>query len=62
MDERDIDEWVRFSQEHSWNPQFSGSLVRRFLTELISSQDLIFEINDQKGRVAVGVRFRMGLR
>lgn len=34
---------------------FPGSLVRRFLTEFISKSDLIFEVKDQKGRVAAAV-------
>jgi ribosomal protein S18 acetylase RimI-like enzyme len=55
VNEKRIEEIIKFSEEHTWKPQFPSSLVRRFLTELISSPELILEINDQEGHVAVGV-------
>lgn len=51
----DIEGLVEFSETHPWKPQYPKSLVRRFLTELISSQDLIFDIHDQNGRVSAAV-------
>lgn len=48
-------EIVEFSQRNPWRPKFSESQVKRFLTELISSDELIFDLNDANGRVATAV-------
>jgi len=46
---------LTFSQQHPWKPSYPTSLVNRFLTELISSNELIFDLHDAQGRVACGV-------
>lgn len=51
----DTNELIQFSQTHPWRPSYPASLVQRFLTELISSQDFIFDLHDQKGRMACAV-------
>jgi ribosomal protein S18 acetylase RimI-like enzyme len=50
-----IEELVQFSQQHRWKPHYPTSLVRRFLTELISSQSLILDLHDQDGRISAAV-------
>jgi ribosomal protein S18 acetylase RimI-like enzyme len=51
----DVEELVNFSEKNPWKPQYPKPLVRRFLTELISNQNLVFDFNDQKGRVSAAV-------
>lgn len=51
----DIEELVNFSEKNPWKPQYPKQLVRRFLTELISNQSLVFDFHDQKGRVSAAV-------
>lgn len=54
-DPSDVEELIEFSQQYSWKSQYSTSLIRRFLTELISSKNLIFDLHDQRGRVSTAV-------
>lgn len=51
----DIEALVQFSTEHPWKPQYPAPLVRRFLTELISGPEMIFDLKDAHGRVAAAV-------
>lgn len=51
----DLEGLVEFSEKNPWKPQYPKSLVRRFLTELISNQNLVFDLHDQKGRVSAAV-------
>jgi predicted GNAT family N-acyltransferase len=51
----DVEELVNFSEKNPWKPQYPKPLVRRFLTELISDQNLVFDFHDQKGRVSAAV-------
>jgi ribosomal protein S18 acetylase RimI-like enzyme len=55
MNEAKVDELIKFSEENPWKPHYPSSLVRRFLTELTSSQNLIFELHDQKSRISTAV-------
>lgn len=55
LDPKDINELIEFSQKHPWQPHYPRSLVHRFLTELISSDHLIFDIHDKDGRASVAV-------
>lgn len=50
-----VDEIIAFSKRHPWRPRYSESKVRRFLTELASSSSLIFDLHDERGRVASAV-------
>jgi ribosomal protein S18 acetylase RimI-like enzyme len=54
-DTSDVDELVEFSERNPWKPHYPSPLVRKFLTELISSKDLIFDFHDENGRVAAAV-------
>ena len=51
----DIEELIEFSTKRPWQPQYPAQLVRRFLTDLISSSQMISDIHDTKGRVATAV-------
>ena len=51
----EIDELIQFSEQNPWRPRYPAQLVRRFLTALISSQHMIFDFHDGKGRAAVAV-------
>jgi ribosomal protein S18 acetylase RimI-like enzyme len=55
MNEKQVGELIQFSTDHKWEPQHPSSSVRRFLTELISSSDMIFELKDEKGYIAAAV-------
>jgi len=51
----DVEVLVDFSQKNPWKPQYPSHLVRRFLNELVSKRDLIFDFHDDNGRVASAV-------
>jgi len=51
----DLEGLIEFSQKYPWRPQYPSSLARRFLTELISDRNLIFDLHDQRGRVSSAV-------
>ncbi len=46
---------ILFALKNPWTPNYSESLMRRFLTEFVSSQKMIFDVGDQNGRLAVAV-------
>ncbi len=50
-----INELIDFSQRSPWETVYSMAMVERFLTELVSSPDLIFDLYDYKGRIATAV-------
>jgi ribosomal protein S18 acetylase RimI-like enzyme len=51
----DIEELVSFSEKNPWKPRYPKPLVRKFLTDMISNQNLVFDLHDQKGRVSAAV-------
>ena len=55
VDHPKIGELLEFSEKNPWKPIYPRSLVQRFLTELISTEDLIFDFHDQRGRAGVAV-------
>ncbi|MGZ3745185.1 MAG: GNAT family N-acetyltransferase [Pseudobdellovibrionaceae bacterium] len=55
VNQMNVEELVEFAEKNPWKPQYPKPLVRRFLTELISSQDLVFDFHDRKGRVSAAV-------
>lgn len=50
-----IDELVAFAGQNSKKAQHSSALIKRFLSELISSKELVFDLQDSTGRMAVAV-------
>ena len=46
---------LEFSQQYPWKPSYPVPLVKRFLTKLVSSNNLIFDIHDKNGRLASAV-------
>lgn len=55
VSEMDIEAIIEFSQRYPWKPQYPASLVRRFLTELISTRELVFDLHDELGRISTAV-------
>jgi ribosomal protein S18 acetylase RimI-like enzyme len=55
LSETHIDELVAFTEKYSGKPQPSSAMVRRFLRELISTKDLVFDLHDSQGRMALAV-------
>lgn len=55
LSESHIDELIAFTEKYSGKPRPSSSLVRRFLRELISSKELVFDLQDDQGRMALAV-------
>lgn len=51
----EIEELMKFFKSNPWNKNCSSQLVRRFLTELISDLDHVFDLHDSQGRVATAV-------
>lgn len=49
------EEILRFAQSNPWSPAYPPAILRRFLTEFVSSEKLIFEVSDHRGRQAVAV-------
>jgi ribosomal protein S18 acetylase RimI-like enzyme len=54
-DSKTFDKIMKFAQEHPWRPVWPEDMKRRFLTNLVSSDDLILEVTDNDRLVAVGV-------
>lgn len=50
-----MEELVDFSENNPWRPQFSNALIRRFVNELVSSRQMIFDLHDRFGRAAAAV-------
>ncbi len=50
-----IDQLLSFAKGHPWHPQHPLSLLRRFLTDFISSEKLIYEKHDEKGPLVCAV-------
>lgn len=50
-----IDDLVTFAENNSERLHHPSALIRRFLSELISSKELVFDLEDSKGRMAVAV-------
>lgn len=50
-----VEELVDFSENNPWHPQFPNTLIRRFVNELISSRQKIFDLHDRYGRLAAAV-------
>ncbi len=50
-----VDDLLMFSLQHPWKPQHPVSLLRRFLTDFISTPDLICDLHDEKGRLVCAV-------
>lgn len=46
---------ITFAVENPWPPGYPPLVVRRFLTDYISSEKMIFDIHDHNGRLAVAV-------
>lgn len=46
---------ISFALENPWSPPYPARLMRRFLTDFVSSQKMIFDISDNRGRLAVAV-------
>ncbi len=55
FDSADIEAAITFIQEHPYPPLWSGDLVRRFLTNMTSSSDCIFDFYRAGQRIALGV-------
>jgi ribosomal protein S18 acetylase RimI-like enzyme len=55
LSEAYVDELVAFTKKYSGKPQPSSAMVRRFLNELISTKELVFDLQDNKGRMALAV-------
>jgi len=51
----EIEAIIAFALANSWRPRHSERNLRRFLSELISTQDLIFDLHDDQGRLATAV-------
>lgn len=52
---REITKLIEFAEKNPWKPKHPSSLVRRFLTELISGPQMILEIHDGRGLLALAV-------
>lgn len=50
-----VEDLVDFYEKNPWKPLYPASLVRRFLTELISSNECVFDLYDDSGRVSAAV-------
>jgi ribosomal protein S18 acetylase RimI-like enzyme len=46
---------LEFAKRHPFKPHYSQQLMQRFLSELISHDDLVFDLQDDGGRCAVAV-------
>jgi ribosomal protein S18 acetylase RimI-like enzyme len=56
LDSTFVEEAIRFAEAHPWQPAWPAGLIRRFLTQLISSEKLVLESLDSKGeRLVLGV-------
>lgn len=55
MNKNDFSDFVKFSVENPWNAKNPQTLIRRFLTELITNEKMIFDLNDKQGRAATAV-------
>lgn len=55
VDARDIDSIITFAKDNPWQPQWPPTLMRRFMTQLISGPELIFDIHDKAERTGTAV-------
>ena len=49
------EEIIEFSRRNPWKPIWTPELMREFLLNLTSSEELVFDLHSNAGRVAVGV-------
>lgn len=47
-----IDELIAFSLQNPWQESLGAADAHRFLSELVSSSEFVFDLHDQHGRVA----------
>lgn len=50
-----IEKLIQFGKANPWNPNWPEDLMRRFLTEFISSGDLVFDLRSGDLQIAVAV-------
>jgi ribosomal protein S18 acetylase RimI-like enzyme len=55
MQSPNIEELIDFANLKLWEPHYPETLVRRFLSELISGPNMILDLHDAQGRVAAAV-------
>lgn len=46
---------IRFALANPWSPTYPEPVLRRFLTDYVSSPRLVFDVHDHRGRLAVAV-------
>lgn len=52
---KDIEKLVEFAVKNPWRPTYPSALIRRFLSELISNENMVFRISDGRGLIAAAV-------
>lgn len=55
MKRDEVDRLVSFAEENVWGYKYSTSDLKRFVTELISNDDFVFQLPDEQGIVAAAV-------